>query len=353
MKVTTLGVNAAFSTGTYKDVIEVDDVRKSLEEAKAYLRSEVSCSLNSEIDYAGSMDIEEIMSSLKIQKAYFPKWQSNFLLEFDRPGKIKKDTYRFVLDFGGDIRHSLKGLDLSVNDIDGFYCSHGHSDHDGGQECIALSTFFNPYWNEAKKKWHTSFLGKLIPIADLLMEKGSNALPNECKPDLYAHTSVMAELWHAGKPGLATLQGIRKVELSTYFNTINLHDNQEFIIEDGDITWTVYTIVSSHVMSGAAMMPSYGLMFEGSHGKKIYFPTDSMFMAPHVILTFYKQADVIYQDCETSAFKSGVHPHITDLQDKLDPEIKKKLLLYHYQEDPIVEPGEFLGVLRAGECREY
>ena len=91
---------------------------------------------------------------------YDPKWQSNVLIEFDNAAFyrlnekgviIKKDKLRMVIDFGGDIRHSLKFHGLSMNDIDIWYCSHPHSDHIGGIEGIALTTFFNPFYNETKK----------------------------------------------------------------------------------------------------------------------------------------------------------------------------------------------------------
>lgn len=355
MKITALGANAAFSTGTFKNVIELDDIKDYITKSYEITGSDTQYyTSNPEAEFS-KPDLDDLIKqvSSKVKKAYFPKWQSNFLIEFKKPGKIKKDIYRLVLDFGGDIRHSLAQQGLTFNDIDGYYCSHPHSDHIGGIEGIALSTIFNPFWNDTKKKWHSTLLGKVIPISELLMEQGHNAIPNDAKPDLYAHLNVIDELWQAAEPGLMTLQGIRKVELSTYFNVIPLHDNEEIKITDGDVIWTVYCVISTHVMSGAAMMPSYGLMFEGSHGKKIYIPTDSMFMSPHQIITYYKRADIIYQDCETSPFKSGVHPHLDDLKNKLEPDIKKKLLLYHYQEDPIIEEDEFLGIIRTGDSQEY
>ena len=49
-------------------------------------------------------------------RAYFPRYQSNFLLEFQTQGKVKPDVYRFVLDFGSDIRHSLANVGLKMGE---------------------------------------------------------------------------------------------------------------------------------------------------------------------------------------------------------------------------------------------
>ena len=73
-------------------------------------------------------------------------------------------------------------------------------------------------------------------------------------------------------------------------------------------------------------------------------------MAPPQLEIFYKKADVVYQDCETTPFRSNVHPNIEDLKE-LTPEIKEKLYLYHYQDTPDSEG--FKGVLETGQVHEY
>ena len=147
MKVTALGVNSAFATGTYKDVIETAKVEAMIAEA-----------VKSAKDTQSHLTINAIRKIIKdnTTRAYFPRYQSNFLLEFQTQGKVKPDVYRFVLDFGSDIRHSLANVGLKMGDIDGYYCSHPHADHIGGIEGIALSTVFNPFWNSKKTEWLAS-----------------------------------------------------------------------------------------------------------------------------------------------------------------------------------------------------
>ena len=144
MKVTALGVNSAFAVGSYKDVVETAKVEALLTEA-----------IKSAKDTQSHLTVNGIRKMLKesSSRAYFPRYQSNFLLEFQTQGKVKDNVYRFVIDFGSDIRHSLANVGLKMGDIDGYYCSHPHADHIGGIEGIALSTVFNPFWNSKKTDW--------------------------------------------------------------------------------------------------------------------------------------------------------------------------------------------------------
>jgi hypothetical protein len=280
---------------------------------------------------------------------YSPKWQSNFLIEFNMKGKIRDDVYRMVIDFGSDIRHSLAGRGLRLGDIDAWYCSHPHADHIGGVEGIALSTVFNPFWNKRKSEWLKSSDGTIDPVADRLFD--GEPIPDECKPTLWGHRTVLDELWCAAAPGLKTLQGVQVVSLETYFDVQVMKSNVNYTFYDGNRTWEVDTVMSTHVLAGTTLMPSYGLRFRSSDGRNILFPTDTLWMMPPNMAGFYKRAEVIYQDCETG-IKSGVHSHIDDIR-HADPVIKKKCYLYHFNEEPTIEEGEFSGVLKTGEVHEY
>jgi ribonuclease BN (tRNA processing enzyme) len=317
MELKMLGVNSAFATGQY------------IEENGKYL--------------------------------YDPKWQSNFLLEFknarlkDSKGVVilAKDILRFVLDVGGDARHSLKQFGLTPNDIDVTYISHPHSDHIGGLECIFLSTLFNPFYSKAKEKELSEYGYDIFKY----MNK-HNHLPDDCKPIIMGQFEVLNSGWEASIPGGDTLQGVRHVSLVTYFHVIPM-DAKDFYIEEYDdnnnITrrWLFYTVESTHVIGGTKHMPSFGLFFKEVHNDlfKLYFPTDTMFMMPPTMVSFYNDANYIYQDTETG-FRSGVHSHIDDIR-KADPNIKKKLYLYHYNEPPVVDEDEFAGVLKRMDIHYY
>lgn len=330
MRVTALGVNSAFAKGNYAEVLPITEVRSLISRTIAESRRRTD----------GELNVQALLDQIDRQRqtAYMPKWQSNFLLEFDRPGKASKDVFRLVIDCGGDIRHSLAAAGLSMNDIDAWYISHPHADHIGGIEGIALSTLFNPAYTPAKRE----LLGK-TPITNYLCEHVT--LPPEMKPDLMGHSSVLEETWEAANPGLRTIQGVEEVRLDTYFHPVLLKSNKNYTISDGEGTWTYYTIVTTHVVAGRDLMPSYGLMFENGE-TRIYFPTDTQLFMPPQVKYFYDRATVVYMDCETG-YPSGVHPPLAELQ-KLEPELKRKMWLYHYDAEPVYDEGEFGGTLRAG-----
>lgn len=309
MKVTALGVHSAFAVGEVVSDTSVD-------------------------------------ASIHPWKLYKPKFQSNFLLEFQTEDPSK--PYRFVIDFGSDIRHSLMySAGLKMGDIDAWYCSHPHADHVGGIEGIALSTFFNPFW-KGKNAWLEEVTpGKLHVVNAYLKHK----MPDKYKPELYAHEHVIEEIWQAARPGLNTLQGMMNVRLGTYFNVKSMDNDTIKRVKDGDRTWKFYTVNSTHVISGMGKMPSFGLRFECSDGQKIFFPTDTMFMVPENMRDIYLDSTVIYQDTETGP-KSGVHSHIDEIE-KADPEIKKNLYLYHYNEEPQVDESQYRGILRTGDVHVY
>lgn len=283
----------------------------------------------------------------KDQKVYIPKGNSNFMMEFDQG---KEEPYRLIYDAGMDIRNSLMyAAGLTVGKIDGVYISHPHADHIGGIEGIALSIFFNPFWRPQKTEWLKA-QGDLN-IMNLLMKDETVVFPENCKPELFAHRDVLREVWKATAPGLKTLQGVRNVSLETYFTLRPMTTNVSKKIKDGNREWSFYTIESTHVMSGTESMPTFGLMWECSDGQRIYMPADTMLMMPPAMETFYTKADVIYQDTETGP-RSGVHSHIDDIE-KVKPEIKKKLYLYHYNEEPAVDESQYKGILRTGDVHEY
>ena len=342
MKVTALGTHSAFATGAFKESIDTKYIKELIEKTQTKEDKAIAIS-----------EIEKMVSEHK-EKVYAPRFQSNFLLEFETKGKIKDHVYRFVIDFGGDIRHSLANVGLKMGDIDGYYCSHHHADHIGGVEGIALSTIFNPYWNSRKLEWlrkpGTDPNDKTLDnILDRLFRKES--LPNDCKPDLWGHREVLENLWESARPGLDTLQGVKRVALDTFYNPVPMVKDIEYDMEDGRRTWRFYTIESTHVIGGTSHMPSYGLIFECTDGQKVYFPTDTLLMMPPTMRAFYESATVIYQDCETG-IRSGVHSHIDDIR-KCEPEVKKKCFLYHYTEEPVVDPDEFRGILRIGDVHMY
>ena len=216
--------------------------------------------------------------------------QTNFLIE--QNGKY------LLIDAGTDIRFSLVEKALSYKDIDATYISHLHADHAGGIEYLAFCSYFDP-----KKE----------------------------KITLYGNGELLRRGWNdSWRGGLESIQG-KCMTLQDYFDISMVRPNGMFIWEGIEF----HIVQAIHIMNKYALVPSYGLMAVHK-GKKIFLTTDTQF-CPSALLDFYKEADLIIQDCETTPYSSGVHANFTDLA-TLSSEIKKKMLLVHYQ-DNVIEKG--------------
>lgn len=214
---------------------------------------------------------------------------------------LKQKGKCLLIDAGGDLRFSLKEAGLSYKDIDSVYISHLHTDHAGGIEYLGFCTYFDP-----------TTINKI---------------------NLYGNGELIRKGWEdTWKGGMESIQG-EIVNLESYFNVKPIKPNGKFVWEG----LTFQTVQSIHIMNGYSIVPCYGLMITMENGKKVYFTSDCQF-APSQIMDFYKQADYIIQDCETSPFRSGVHAHFDELC-TLPPEIKAKMILIHYQDNVLVNEG--------------
>lgn len=207
---------------------------------------------------------------------------------------LTKNGKNFLIDCGSDIRFSLTNKGFSYKDIDGVYISHAHADHCGGLEYLAFCSYFDPSIKE--------------------------------KIRLYGIGSLIRNLWkYSWKGGLASVQG-QVNSLSDYFDIVTVRENETFVWED----MVFQPIETIHIMNGFSFVSSYGLMVKDGN-TTVFFTTDTQF-APNQIMDFYKMADVIIQDCETTPFKSGVHANFLDLC-TLPEEIKSKMWLTHFQDN--------------------
>lgn len=208
---------------------------------------------------------------------------------------ITQNGKNLLLDAGSDIRFSLRDAGLNYKNIDALYLTHLHSDHCGGCEYLAFTTYFD-----------SSVKEKITLIGN-----------NELIRDLWNNTL---------KGGLKSVQGKRTI-LDDYFDVQMIKRNGKFVWEDIEF----HIVQSIHIMDEYSIVPSFGLMIKDPDTKKtIYYTGDTQF-CPIQILDFYKEADLIIHDCECLPFKSGVHASFMDLI-TLPSEIKAKMMLHHYQD---------------------
>jgi ribonuclease BN (tRNA processing enzyme) len=235
-------------------------------------------------------------------------YHSNMILENDHSQKL-------LIDCGSDARLSLNELNLCYRDITDVYISHLHADHAGGLEWLAFTTKFD----------------------------------QRCeKPNLFICERLVNELWNnVLSGGLNSLQG-QAASLSTFFNVHAIEENGSFYWHKQEIR----LLQTLHVMSGFAILPSYGLIFK-SNGLNVLITTDMLF-SPINMHDFYEMADIIFHDCETNDTKSGVHSHFNELI-TLPDHIKQKMWLYHYQPGclPDAVKHGFRGFVRKGQCFDF
>jgi ribonuclease BN (tRNA processing enzyme) len=235
-------------------------------------------------------------------------YNSNMLLESDTGARL-------LIDCGSDARHALAELGLSHRDIDAVYISHLHADHVGGLEWLGFSRKF-----------------------DATCER----------PRLYTSSHLVQDLWtHSLCGGMRSLQG-EVADINTFFDVQPIPKNGGFTWED-----VYFRLVQTiHIMDGFYFVPSFGLLFE-INAIRAFLTTDTQF-APEQISDFYEQADIIFHDCETSNFPSGVHAHYEKLK-TLDPRHKERIWLYHYQPGPLPDAAAdgFKGFVAKGQCFDF
>jgi ribonuclease BN (tRNA processing enzyme) len=206
---------------------------------------------------------------------------------------------RLLIDCGSDARHSLKEhADLGADDIDAVYVSHLHGDHVHGLEWLAFCRYA---WG------------------------GVQRLP---RPKVYGVDRLLVKLWSEVLRGtLESIEG-RVNTFADYFDLYPLAQDENFVWE-GLLFEPVRTV---HIQNGRALTDSFGLFVtefvDGVVNHRVFFTTDTQF-CPSQLQPFYEKADLIFHDCETSKFPSGVHAHYNQLV-TLPDHIRAKTHLVHY-----------------------
>ena len=229
-------------------------------------------------------------------------FQSNLLI-------IAPNNEKLLIDCGSDARRALAKLNFNHTDITHVYISHQHSDHIGGLDWLALSSYFTPGCD---------------------------------KPHLYLPEPLMPSLWEDSLKGqLSTLP--EEVSVHTYFDIQACKIDESFQWQGLSLT----PVFSYHAPNGDDHMPCYSLWIESAQSN-VFFTADTTF-TPEYHQPYFEKADTIFHDCETTPHKSGVHAHYDQLK-TLSNDIKKKMYLYHYHDPTIHDPIKdgFIGFAKPG-----
>lgn len=139
---------------------------------------------------------------------------------------------------------------------------------------------------------------------------------NKTKPIIFADPSVLTEVWAHLEPSMRCYRN----EILHLTNFAECHGCSSFTFEGVKFT----SVKNPHITSAFGSKFAFGLKWEYK-GVKFYWSSDSATINQKLL----QWADVVFHDCETSHFRSGVHAHYLDLR-KLPDELRKKIWLMHY-----------------------
>lgn len=236
--------------------------------------------------------------------------QSNMIVEAASGKKL-------LVDCGGFAPFAFQRAGIKPTDIDATFVTHQHADHVGGYEWLGFVNFFTP---GAKR------------------------------PTMFGSLTMLRNLWEKSlSGGMQSYEG-QPCTLDTYFVPQPVRSNEPFYWEG--IKFQPFKTV--HVMDGYELMESYGLLIreDKDDAPTIMISGDTQF-APSQLTARYNDADVIFHDCETYPFHSGVHAHIEKLA-TLSEEIREKMWCYHYgPHHKLMEGDTFKGFVQCGEVFSF
>jgi ribonuclease BN (tRNA processing enzyme) len=194
----------------------------------------------------------------------------------------------------------LRRNGIDPKDIDAVYISHTHADHMSGLEIFLQMR----YW---------------MPKLD---ENGNRILPK-----LFCHKDIYYELERSLIFGLSCYD-------SKIGRNIEVFDYVEYGYESVSFEWegiqfnfeeTTHMPYCVDLGMVNYEKPVYGLSFE-VNGKKVLFTADTNQVAK------LENYDIVFHDCETGNFKSGVHCHYDDLIQYITEKnpLKTKVYAVHY-----------------------
>ncbi|MBF0195790.1 MAG: MBL fold metallo-hydrolase [Magnetococcales bacterium] len=227
---------------------------------------------------------------------------------------------KMLIDCGSDIRFSLgewcEQRNSNTPTIDAVYCSHAHADHIGGLEWLAFDTYFNP---------------------------------NIKKPLMFGVGDLLEDIWDKSLRGGVEYIDDKVMTLSDYFQPKVISHLKPFSWEDIQFIPLKFL----HVNNSIKPMYSYGLIINSdSDGDSFFFSSDAKFTKnlTQTIKKWEPKVKYIFQDTETTPYRTGVHAHYDELC-TLPDNIRKKMWLYHHNPHPKQKPCEdgFLGFVEKGQ----
>lgn len=232
---------------------------------------------------------------------------------------IESGNIKMLVDCGVPVLKSLTEYGINLKEVTHIFITHLHADHIGGLEQLAFLCRFR-----------LQHFPKIVSTA-----------------------SMLGRLWESSLRG-----GMEYIEqtpndttpqtLNDYFECVEITPEQWFFVEP-DNSLQLFVHPSKHVLG----LESYSLEISEApkvREKSLLFTSDTR-LNPELLQKGIESCRLIMHDCQL--FESGednqfgVHASYQQLQ-KLSPEMRKCLWLYHYGDTPLpdAEGDGFAGFIR-------
>ena len=213
---------------------------------------------------------------------------------------------------------------LKPTDIRCVLPTHSHADHVGGFECLALQNRYigRPLLNHPKIKMIICREYQRVLWDNTL--RGGLEWNEEAISD--GHSMMVTDLFDIIHPGWKTHQPRETFELD--YEGIHL-----------EIFRTVH--IPEQAKNWEAAFLSYGLLIDD----RVFYSGDTKFDR-ELIELYADRSEMMFHDVQF--FPGAVHAPLTDLK-QLPPEIKKKMLLKHYDDNfDKHDVSDFVGYAKQG-----
>lgn len=247
-------------------------------------------------------------------------FQSNAIIELwpQSPELSITPQETLLVDFGTTgprSLHSLKDLSshayLSMEEqidyraIDRVFVTHLHADHVGGLEELSLLSHYK--------------------FAD-------PATGEPYRPELISSAKILDDLWsHSLEAGLGAQAG-RMASFADYFQLKTVLVDASTVAFTMGARYEFRVFPTDHIRINTKYdWPSCGLMITDTKtNQSVMYSGDTRF-DENGLGSFMQAADIIFHDCQLVDSPITVHAQISELR-SLDESIRKKMMLYHYED---------------------
>ncbi len=223
---------------------------------------------------------------------------------------------RWLIDCGRQAPEQVAGAGLTWHQIAGQLVTHAHGDHVYGLEEFAFVRYY---------------------VADVGLRA---VMKGGARPRLAAHSAVLAELWEVLGPSLRYRSdasgGPVPGRLEDYFEVLApasaeppVHAAWNHAESFRASELSVVARETRHVYGKPST--SFEFLLPGGNGRCAWWSGDSV-VDSELLHRLAARTSIFFHDCTFAEFPGQVHGLFSDFE-KLEPELRKKIVLMHHEDD--------------------